>query len=302
MTSVDVRRSRNKTKKIILKVSFRVLIVLLVVAVIISVKNNYFSKSSHKSVGATVSASNAIKKHAFKPKKKEAVVLTNQKTDDGVRVEDALVKDGKKTAYLTFDDGPSLTVTPRVLNTLKENNVHATFFLVGSSIENDGNGAVKLVHRIYDEGNAIGNHSYSHDMKILFPNNKINVQTFMNEVDKTENILKGILGPTFYARPLRVPGGYMSRQHYNDPNLKQFDEAIKKGNFASIDWNAYGFDAEGRPKNYMEIYNNIKNSIGKQEKVVILMHDTYGKEQTANALPLVIQYLKSQGYEFRTLK
>lgn len=302
MTSVEVKRNKNKTKKIIIRVSIRILVVLLLISALISIKDTYFGKK----LSRPVSAANSIKKHTPKPKKnnpivKNAVVMRNQKTDDGVKVEDAFVKDGKKTAYLTFDDGPSLTVTPKVLDTLKQNDVHATFFLVGRCIE-ENNKSINLVRRIYDEGNAIGNHSYSHDMKILFPNNAINVQTFMGEVDKTESILKGIFGQDFFARPLRVPGGYMSRQHYKDPNLGKFDQAIKDGNFASIDWTAYGFDAEGRPKSYLEIFNNIKKTVGNQQKVVILMHDTYGKEQTAKALPLVIQYLKSQGYEFKTLK
>lgn len=40
--------------------------------------------------------------------------------------------DGKKVVYLTFDDGPSETVTPQILDILKKEDVHATFFLIGN--------------------------------------------------------------------------------------------------------------------------------------------------------------------------
>ena len=65
----------------------------------------------------------------------------------------------------------------------------------------------------------------------------------------------------------------------------------------SIDWNAYDFDSEGKKKNANQLVNEVKKSVGTQEKVVILMHDTYGKEQTANALPQIIEYLKRYSTE-----
>ncbi|WP_315671518.1 polysaccharide deacetylase family protein [Clostridium sp. 19966] len=72
----------------------------------------------------------------------------------------------KKVAYLTFDDGPSGNVTPKMLDTLKKYGIKATFFLIGKNTV--GNEAV--VKRIKAEGHVIGNHSYSHDAE--FPENK----------------------------------------------------------------------------------------------------------------------------------
>ncbi len=225
----------------------------------------------------------------------------NQLSNDGIKAENAFVNDGKKTVFLTFDDGPSTTVTPQILDTLKAYNVHGTFFLVGQNIQLNNN-SVTLVHRIYNEGNAIGDHTYSHDLRALYPHNKLDVNVFMNEVDKTQNLLKGILGQAFFTRVIRMPGGYMSRVYYKDPCLTAFNNILRKRNMVSIDWNSYGFDAEGKWKNSNEIFSYIKSTIGTKNKVVILMHDTYGKEETAKALPRVIEYLKSQGYEFKTLK
>jgi len=211
--------------------------------------------------------------------------------------------DGQKIAFLTFDDGPSTTVTPRILDILKKNNIKATFFLVGENIETNKKNK-ELVKREFNEGHAIGNHTYSHNRNnVLFPNNKVNVPIFMNDVKKNDNILKNVLGQYFITRILRVPGGYMSRVYYKDPNLPEFNAKLKKKNIISIDWNVEIKDASGkRNKNSAELFSILKEEVGTKAKVIILMHDTYGKVQTANALPQIIEYLRDKGYEFRTIK
>jgi len=210
-------------------------------------------------------------------------------------------KDGKKIAFLTFDDGPSTTVTPKVLDVLKNNNVKATFFTIGRYIESN-NLSRELIKRIFKEGHAIGNHSYSHDMKTLYSHNKLDVSTYMAELEKTNNILKGILGQDFNARAIRMPGGYNSRVYHNDPNLIKLNVKLKEKDLYSIDWNAYIFDAESKKKTTSELVEAFKHDVGTQEKIVVLMHDTYGKENTAKALPEIINYLKTNGYEFGIIK
>jgi len=211
--------------------------------------------------------------------------------------------DGHKIAFLTFDDGPSTTVTPQILDILKENNVKATFFLLGENI--DANERSKeLVKREFNEGHAIGNHTYSHNRNnMLFPNRKVNVPVFMNDVKKNDAALKNVLGQDFNTRILRVPGGYISRVYYKDPNLPEFNAKLKEKNMISLDWNVEIKDSAGkRNKSSAELFSILKEEIGTKSKVIILMHDTYGKVQTANALPQIIKYLKVQGYEFRTIK
>ena len=212
-------------------------------------------------------------------------------------------KDDHKIAFLTFDDGPSTTVTPKILDILKKNNVKATFFLLGENIEANEKSR-ELIKREFNEGHAIGNHTYSHNRNnILFPNNKINVPIFMTDMKKNDDVLKNILGQNFNTRVLRVPGGYMSRTYYKDPNLPEFDAKLKEEHIISIDWNVEIKDAEGkRNKSSTELFSILKEEVGTKSKVIILMHDTYGKVQTANALPQIIEYLKYQGYEFRTIE
>ncbi|MBU3112316.1 polysaccharide deacetylase family protein [Clostridium lacusfryxellense] len=248
--------------------------------------NNEISKGSTKNHAV----SEECKKYTYNAEKVSAIVNYKEKND------------GQKIAFLTFDDGPSTTVTPKILDVLKDYNVKATFFLIGKNIVQNEK-SKGLVKREFNEGHAIGNHTYSHKWNMLFPNNKINVPTFMDDVKKNDNVLKTVLGQDFNTRILRVPGGYVSRIYYKDPNLPELDVILKEKNMISVDWNVEIRDAAGKPnKSSDELFTILKKQVGTKSKVIILMHDTYGKIQTANALPQIIEYLKYQGYEFRTIK
>ena len=220
---------------------------------------------------------------------------------DAVKVSEKLSKydysnNGEKIVFLTFDDGASTTVTPQILDTLKKENVKATFFVTGENIERGGEKAKELIKREFKEGNAIANHSYSHDYKYLYPDRTLNLENFLTDFKKTDEILKDILGPYFSTRVIRCPGGHMSWK-----DMEPLDEYLKENNMASIDWNALNADAQGKKKSAEELVDYaIKTSEGK-EMVVLLMHDTYGKEETAKALPQIIKYFKDNGYEFKTL-
>ena len=69
----------------------------------------------------------------------------------------------EKVAYLTFDDGPSSNITPKVLDVLKEEGVKATFFVLGQNVKSHP----EQLKRIYDEGHYIANHSYTHKYRLL---------------------------------------------------------------------------------------------------------------------------------------
>lgn len=209
--------------------------------------------------------------------------------------------DGKKVVYLTFDDGPSETVTPQILDTLKAENVHATFFLIGKYIDKDDT-SKNLVKRELDEGNAIGNHTYSHDYNYLYPNGKINLQNCMSDFEKTEQSLKNILGQDFSTRAIRFPGGQMTWSKKDPTGADAMDKSLHEKDWHQIDWNSLSGDAEGAPKNAEQLKDEVIKTVSGREKAIILMHDTYGKEETAKALPEVIKYLKGQGYEFKIMK
>ena len=220
---------------------------------------------------------------------------------DAVKVSEKLSKydysnNGEKIVFLTFDDGASTTVTPQILDTLEKENVKATFFVTGQNIERGGEEARELIKREFNNGNAIANHSYTHDYHTLYPNRTLNLQNFLDDFEKTDEMLKDILGPYFSTRVIRCPGGHMSWK-----GMEPLDEYLKENNMASIDWNALNADSQGKKKTASELVDYaIKSSEGK-EMVVLLMHDTYGKEETAKSLPTIIKYFKDNGYEFKTL-
>ncbi|NOW07292.1 polysaccharide deacetylase [Clostridium beijerinckii] len=209
--------------------------------------------------------------------------------------------DGKKVVYLTFDDGPSETVTPKVLDTLKAENVHATFFLVGKAIDESETNK-NIVKRELAEGNAIGNHTYSHNYGYLYPNGKINLENCMSDFEKTNQSLKNILGQDFSTRAVRFPGGQMTWDKKDPSGADAMDKALHEKDYHQIDWNSLSQDAEGAHKNAEQLKQEVIKTVSGREKAIILMHDTYGKEETAKALPEIIKYLKQQGYEFKIMK
>ncbi len=208
----------------------------------------------------------------------------------------AYSNNGEKIVFLTFDDGTSTTVTPKILKTLKDDDVKATFFVTGANIERSGKVAEDLLKQEFEEGHAIANHSYSHDYGILYPNRTLDLEAFKADFKKTDDILKRVLGPYFSTEVIRCPGGHMSWK-----GMEPLDKYIAENSMASIDWNALSGDAEGKKKSPEELYNYAVEHSGEKEMVVVLMHDTYGKENTAKALPQLIKYYKENGYQFKVL-
>ena len=205
-----------------------------------------------------------------------------------------------KYVFLTFDDGPSNS-TEKILNILKDKDVHGTFFVLGSSIEKDSKRQEYLKEEL-KSGNAIANHSYSHDFKKLYPGNKLKIDSFMDEFNKTNDIMQSILGGEFDCKVLRMPGGYGTRKYYKDPSLKEFDDTLQENGIINVDWNALDGDAEGKPYSTEEMLNYVKKTSKVKNHVVILMHDAAGKEKTVEILPQIIDYYKNEGYEFKVIK
>ena len=208
--------------------------------------------------------------------------------------------DGKKVVYLTFDDGPSTTNTPQVLDILDRYNVKATFFVLGSSIDKNDQ-AKEILKEQVKRGHAIANHTYSHDYSYLYPNGVMNVNNIISDLEKSENSMKAVLGNDFSTRVIRLPGGYWSWE-----GRTAMKEAMEQQGYYNVDWNALNKDAEGKKKNADELVQCVKEgvqSLGPNaDSVVLLMHDTYGKEETVKALPQIVEYLQDQGFEFRTIK
>lgn len=205
----------------------------------------------------------------------------------------------EKWAFLTFDDGPTYN-TNKVLDILDQKDVHATFFVYGSNLEEIA--SQEALKRTIYEGNAIGNHTFSHSYSALYPNNQVDTNKFLEEFDSNNNRMKEILGDDFSTNVLRMPGGHSTRSYYNDPNLPLFDQALLDRGIVNIDWDALNGDADGKQYTVDQLVDNVKNTVRSKSQTVVLMHDTYGKDSTVEALPQIIDYLKANNYQFKVIK
>ncbi len=208
-------------------------------------------------------------------------------------------EDNEKIAYLTFDDGPSEYVTDEILDVLKEKDVKATFFVLGSMVDKNDY-AKEALKRIVKEGHAIGNHGYCHRYDVLYPGNVVNVDSFMADMKKSEDAMKEVLGDSFSTNVIRFPGGHGSW------DTSAIDPVLQEKGYSYIDWNTLNGDAESQGLSSDQLLGRLKETVsdleGNNDVIVVLMHDTDEKQSTAQYLSDAIDYLRSQGYEFKTLK
>lgn len=217
------------------------------------------------------------------PRLKEKQTETDENiTDDKLDVETAIDPDaGKKIAYLTFDDGPNLN-TPQILDVLKEKNVKATFFMLGSSIVAHGD----IAKRISEEDHGLGVHSMTHDFKSVYAS----PDAFVNEMNAANDELYKATGKK--TTVLRAPYG-------SKPYMKQeFRDLATSWGYRIWDWNVDSSDSIKKNTTPDEVYNEVANQIVNKDKAVILFHD---KEHTLNALPRIIDHLIASGFEIRKL-
>lgn len=200
-----------------------------------------------------------------------------------------LTNGDEKIAYLTFDDGPNTTVTPKILDILKNEEVKATFFVIGKNVEN----YPEVVKRAYEEGHYIANHGYSHNNKLLYKSE----ESFLEEVKKTDLAIGNAIEKENYCSYVfRFPNGYMSAL-----NKKQKERAailLSKINYSYIDWNCLNHDSI---KKYTkeQLLQNLKKCCQNKNTLVILMHDTKDVSDSSLVLEDSIQYLKEKGYCFK---
>lgn len=220
-----------------------------------------------------------------------AVELTaNSVIDESLKEKVAtLTKQEEKIAYLTFDDGPTLKATEKILNILKEEDVKATFFVIGKYVKKHP----ELVKRAYEEGHYIANHGYNHDNHKLYKNK----DSFISEIKNTDIEIGNAIGIENYcSHVFRFPNGYMSPN--NKAKKKEAAQLLSDMNYTYIDWNCLNNDSVKKYSN-QQLLNNLKKSCKNKGTLVVLMHDTSDVNDTPSVLKTSIQYLKEQGYEFR---
>lgn len=204
----------------------------------------------------------------------------------------------KKIVFLTFDDGPTNAITPGDLDVLKEKGVHATFFYITRQL---GKPTEALAQRTIAEGHSIDIHSNSHNYNYLYPGRTANADHIATDYDKALANLRDSFGPDFTPHGFRYPGGHMSWK-----NMAPADAVLAQRGASWIDWNSMTGDAEPpktHPKTADGMVKMVQSELDKPENknpnvAVVLMHDADGKKMTTQALPGVIDWFRSQGYEF----
>jgi peptidoglycan-N-acetylglucosamine deacetylase len=190
-----------------------------------------------------------------------------------------------KKLAITFDDGPDGEYTPQILDILKENKIHATFFVTGLNAEDN----IPLLKRLYREGHEIGNHTFLHPNLEVTSDDRERI-----ELRSTRMLLESVLGHTTML--FRTPYN-TNAEPQNIFEIKPLSVAYDEGYISvasSIDPNDWqrGVCAD----------TIVARAIAQQHLGnIILLHDSGGeRSQTILALPRIIDYFKKRGYEFVT--
>lgn len=219
---------------------------------------------------------------------KTSVPLTEQQQYNILHIYNSIEK---KRVFLTFDDGPSSLVTPLILDVLKQENVKATFFILGERASRNK----ELIKREFYEGHYIANHGYSHKYSNIYSS----PEATLEEYNKTEQIIRDALDNQSYrCNVFRFPGG--SNGGIYNAKKQESKAYLKENGIVHLDWNALSEDAAGSYTKE-QLLENVKNTMSGHDSVVILMHDASDKILTYEMLTDLIHYLKNEGFIFQNI-
>ncbi|HEV7642640.1 MAG TPA: glycosyltransferase [Pyrinomonadaceae bacterium] len=199
---------------------------------------------------------------------------------------------------LTFDDGPDAEWTPKILDILKQENVKATFFIVGEN----GQANPDLVRRIFNEGHAVGNHSFTHPNLGDVPDTVTDL-----ELNATQRLIESLTGHS--TRLFRAP--YFGDAEPRTPDEVQPTVVSQNLGYITVglhldpdDWKLT--DDQGRVRTADDMVRAALDAAAvtnpEERGSVMLLHDGGGNRQaTIEALPRIIHELKTKGYEFTTV-
>jgi chitin deacetylase len=186
----------------------------------------------------------------------------------------------EKIVALTFDDGPTPGVTEEVLSILNEENIKATFFVIGADLERN----LEEGRKIVAAGHELGNHSYTHERMVLKTPSFIK-----SEIERTDQLIR--------------QAGYQSTIHFRPPFGKKLillPYYLSRTSRKTITW-----DVE--PDSYPEIAANSNRIVSHvMEKVrpgsIVLLHVMYPqRDASLKAVKGIITGLKGEGYSFKTV-
>lgn len=191
----------------------------------------------------------------------------------------------EKKIYLTFDDGPIPIITDRILDVLKEQDVKATFFVVGKEIPEREH----ILKRIHEEGHTIGLHTYSHKFRKVYRSEDAFVEEMLKAREQVMRIVN--ISPT----AIRFPGGSSGRMS------QELLDKLHSNNMRIFDWTIDLHDGNA-DLSVGRLIRNGESFNPKYTRHIILAHCNSNNKNTVKALPDIIKHYKSMGFEFAAIK
>lgn len=193
----------------------------------------------------------------------------------------SLAESAVKTVYLTFDDGPSDRVTPKILDVLAEEQIKATFFIIGNQAET----RKYILKRAFDEGHTVAVHSYTHKYCEIYSS----PESLLKDIDRCNEVIKSVTGSL--SSVYRFPGGSFGLP-------QKLIDAVTEHGMRYVDWNASTRDAEIYGATPNQLFKAAVTTAASNENIVLLAHDSTTKGATAEALKSIIRHFKDEGYIF----
>ena len=176
----------------------------------------------------------------------------------------------ESSVYLTFDDGPIPQSTPFLLDTLRQFNIKATFFMVGDNVRK----YPELYQQIVAEGHQVGNHTHNHISGF-----RHTLRDYSYNVEKANAYIR--------AHLFRPPHGWMRLAQY----------ALLSRRYKVVMWDLVTRDYS-KWMTAEDVLDNVKRYV--RPGSIITFHDSLKSiDKLHYALPESIRWLKEQGYEFR---
>ena len=195
---------------------------------------------------------------------------------------------GRKTVYLTIDDGPSEN-TQAVLDILDRYGCKATFFVVG---HNDD--YFPMIAEAFKRGHTIGLHSMTHDYATVYSS----TDAFYEDLAQIGEVVKNQIG--FVPCFIRFPGGSSNdiSASYCEGIMTELTESVQAKGYQYYDWNLSVGDGSEHTADEIAEYGMADEG---NDNIMLLCHDSATKQSTVEALPRIIEHYQSLGYTFEAI-
>ena len=195
---------------------------------------------------------------------------------------------GRKTVYLTIDDGPS-AMTEQVLDILDRYGCKATFFVVGHNED-----YFPMIAEAYRRGHTIGLHSMTHDYAYVYSS----TGAYYEDLDAIGQVVKDQIG--FVPCFIRFPGGSsnMISANYTPGIMTVLTQDVQEKGYQYYDWNISVGDGSEHTTEEIIGYGTANEG---DENIMLLCHDSATKQTTVDALPAIIEHYQSLGYSFEAI-